>query len=155
VYGKLELDRLEALLGHDTVDVNARTTHGWTALHLACASSHVDAKVVRVLLQYGANIHSRTTDVGGWSRVSPIEALSALSAGALVGHTVDENRSKKIHLLVKASGAKNAGELGRMFPLLGRFSYGSAQTVWSIYLEQAAANGERAALRRSKRSVAS
>ena len=154
--GKLTLDRLEALLGHGTVDINARTTRGWTALHIACEKSWIDAEVVYLLLQYGANIHSRPTDVGGWTRETPIETLSSIVVQCVYAHKKDENRSKKIHLLVKASGAKSSGELGRMFPLLGRASaYDSAQALWSFYLEQSAANGERAPLRRSKRRVVS
>ena len=156
--GKPKLDRLEVLLRHGTVDVNARTTRGRTALHVACEKRHVDAEVVRLLLQYGANIHSRSADVlgapvGAWNRETPVETLSSMY---LYGRKIEENRSKKIHLLVKASGAKSSGELGRMFPLLGRaWAYDSAQVLWSIYLEQSAANGERAALRRSKRRAAS
>ena len=114
------------------------------------------AEVVHLLLQYGAKIHSRPTDVGGWTRETPIETLSSLVVQCVYAHKKDENRSKKIHLLVKASGAKSSGELGRMFPLLGRASaYASAQVLWSFYLEQSAANGERAPLRRSKRHVVS
>ena len=114
------------------------------------------AEVVHLLLQYGANINSRPTDVGGWTRETPIETLSSIVVQCVYAHKKDENRSKKTHLLVKASGAKSSGELGRMFPLLGRASaYDSAQALWSFYLEQSAANGERAPLRRSKRHVVS
>ena len=55
-------------------DVNAKTSYGWTALHLAAAKGHTE--IVRLLISNKADVNAKTPD--GWT---------ALHWAAKNGHT--------------------------------------------------------------------
>ena len=95
----LDLDRLEAVLGHETVDINARQSEtDFTALHLLCINEHRigDVNKMCLLLKHGADIHCRASEeIGG---ETPLEFL----------YTFESERNKywkqKLDLLTIASG---------------------------------------------------
>ena len=96
---ELDLGRLEAVLGHKTVDINARLpTMNITALHLLCMGGHHSGGVekMRLLLKHGANIHCRASEETGGA--TPLDLLHRFKS--------ESNKiwEQKVKLLTQASG---------------------------------------------------
>jgi len=97
----LDLDRFEAVLGHKTVDIDARLPEmDLTALHLLCSvgnHSQRDVEKMRLLLKHGANIHCRASgEIGG---ATPLEFLYTFESAY---NTESIYWEQKVELLTQA-----------------------------------------------------
>ncbi len=90
-----------ALLGVEKINVNALDEHGWTPLHVASLSGHID--IVNALIGEGTKINIDASDEDGWTslhwavRNGRANVVNALIANHANANAVDNKASTPLH----------------------------------------------------------
>lgn len=81
-------DLVESILMRDPSCINSRDEDGYTPLHRACYSNHLE--IVKILLQYGADVNAKTEY--GWTPLhSAVKWSNTECAALLLQHGSDPN----------------------------------------------------------------
>lgn len=113
-------DLVESILQRDVTCKDAVDEDGYTPLHRACYSNHVD--IANILLSYGADVHARTEF--GWTPLhSAVKWSNAECAALMLQHGADVNAESQgqqtpLHIAATVSNCRESAMTLLMEPTI-------------------------------------